>query len=181
MVYLVSGPTALPAPSGVAVVRVESALEMEAAVFERIDDCDLFVAAAAVADYRPETVADAKIKKHQDALALRLVKNPDILARVAALSSGPFTVGFAAETEALEEHARAKLQSKGLDMIAANRVGAEQGGFERDENALTVFWAKGRQEFPLMSKLRLAQSVAELIAERYHAQITGQDSGSQVG
>jgi phosphopantothenoylcysteine decarboxylase/phosphopantothenate--cysteine ligase len=173
-VILVSGPCAVPAPVGVETVRVESALDMETAVMARIAGCDVFVGAAAVADYRPETSAGQKIKKDAEVLSLRLVRNPDILARVAALPAGPFTVGFAAETERVEKHAADKLAAKGLDMIAANRVGGQAGGFERDENALTVLWNGGRQSFPLMPKARLAVALAELIEERYVAQLAGQ-------
>lgn len=175
-VVLVSGPSALPPPPGVARVRVETALEMEAAVMAHMGRCDIFVAAAAVADYRPEVTAAEKIKKQRPDLSLRLVRNPDILARVAGLPAGPFTVGFAAETQRVEEQARAKLVAKGLDMIAANRVGAETGGFEREDNALLVLWAGGRESFPLMPKTLLAAALADLIAERYLAQIAGQDS-----
>jgi phosphopantothenoylcysteine decarboxylase/phosphopantothenate--cysteine ligase len=175
-VILVSGPSALEAPIGVELVRVESALEMEAAVMERIEGCDLFVAAAAVADYRPQAPAGEKIKKDQTELVLRLIKNPDILARVAALPDGPFTVGFAAETQRLEERALSKLQAKGLDMIAGNLVGGESGGFDRVNNALLVLWPGGRRALPLMAKSALADILAELILERYLAQSSSQDS-----
>jgi phosphopantothenoylcysteine decarboxylase/phosphopantothenate--cysteine ligase len=168
---LVSGPSALAAPVGVETIRVESAREMQAAVMAHIDGCAIFVAAAAVADYRPETPAAEKIKKNSEALSLRLVRNPDILAQVAARPAAPFTVGFAAETERLEEHARDKLAAKGLDMIAANRVGGEHGGFEREDNALLVLWNEGQKALPLMPKPRLAHVLAELIEERYVAHL----------
>lgn len=174
-VILVSGPSALIAPFGVKLVPVESASEMEAAVMTRIEDCDLFVAAAAVSDYRPQVSAGQKIKKDQAELSLRLVKNPDILAQVAALAQGPFTVGFAAETQDLETHARAKLMAKGLDMIAANLVGGESGGFERAENALLILWPGGRRSLPLSPKAGLADALADLILERYLAQTASQD------
>ena len=180
-VCLVSGPTALEAPKGTECIWVESALEMSAAVMERVEHCDLFVAAAAVADYRPEQIASGKIKKDAEALTIRLVRNPDILAAVAALPEGPFTVGFAAETDKLEAHALVKLEAKGLDMIAANRVGAEQGGFERDDNALLVLWHGGRRALPLASKPEIAEQLADLIVERYHAQATGKDSRPPAG
>jgi len=175
-VVLVSGPSALAAPHGVEPVPVESALEMEAAVMARIGDCDIFVAAAAVSDYRPLAPADQKIKKDQAELNLRLVKNPDILVQVAALVQGPFTVGFAAETQDLEAHARTKLAAKSLDMIAANLVGGETGGFERPENALLVLWPGGRKSLPLGPKARLADALANLIVDRYLAQAASQDS-----
>jgi phosphopantothenoylcysteine decarboxylase/phosphopantothenate--cysteine ligase len=175
-VLLVSGPTALPPPATVETVQVESAIEMHAAVMARLGGCDIFVGAAAVADYRPAAPAPEKIKKAQDALSVRLVRNPDILAEVAARPDSPFTVGFAAETGRLEELAGEKLERKGLDMIAANLVGGEVGGFERPDNALTVLWTGGRRSFPLMPKSRLADALAGLIAERYLAQTTNQDT-----
>ncbi len=168
-VTLVSGPTALPTPPGVARVDVETALEMHATVMERAAAADLFVAAAAVADYRPADPAPEKIKKGAAELQVHLVRNPDILAEVAARPHPPFTVGFAAETERLEEHARAKLDAKRLCMIAANRVGGAQGGFEREDNALVVLWPGGRRELPLGPKTRIAEQLALLIAERYAA------------
>lgn len=173
---LVSGPSTLTAPGGVEMVRVESALEMETAVMERVGSCDIFVAAAAVSDYRPQDPAGEKIKKDQAELNLHLVKNPDILARVAALAGGPFTVGFAAETQQLETNALTKLDAKRLDMIAANLVGGESGGFERAENALLVLWPGGRESLPLMPKSRLADALADLILERYLAYSSSQDS-----
>ena len=173
-VALVSGPVCLPPPVGVELLQVESALDMESAVMGRIDACELFVAAAAVADYRPEMPAAGKIKKHRDSLTLRLIRNPDILARVAALPSGPFTVGFAAETERVEAYARGKLEAKGLDMIAANLVGGEAGGFEHEDNALLVLWKDGRMSYPLMSKTRLAIALAVLIEERYVARLAAE-------
>ncbi len=170
-VTLIAGPTSAPAPVGIARVEVESALEMDAAVMARVADCELFVATAAVADYRPVCAADSKLKKSADEMTLRLVRNPDILARVAALPSAPFTVGFAAETDDPEGYARGKLEAKRLSMIAANRVGAGPGGFESDENALLCLWPNGgRRELPLMSKPALATALAQLIAERYAAQ-----------
>ena len=168
-VTLVSGPTALPAPLGVERLEVETALEMHAAVMARAAAADLFVAAAAVADYRPAAPAAEKIKKGAADLRLDLVRNPDILAEVAALPQPPFAVGFAAETERVEEHALAKLTAKRLKMIAANRVGGTVGGFEREDNALVVLWPGGRHELALGPKTRLAEELALLIAERYAA------------
>jgi phosphopantothenoylcysteine decarboxylase/phosphopantothenate--cysteine ligase len=168
-VILVSGPTALPAPGCRERVMVETAAQMHAAVMERVANCDLFIGAAAVADYRPVTWQPQKIKKSDRELRLHLTRNPDILAEVAALARPPFTVGFAAETERVEDNARAKLTAKGLDLIAANRVGGPEGGFERDDNALLVLWPEGSRELPLMSKQALAWELALLIAERYAA------------
>lgn len=175
-VVLVSGPTALAPPRGIDLVSVESALEMEQAVLSHMNGCDLFVAAAAVADYRIAAPASAKIKKTDADLTLRLVRNPDILAQVSARADRPFTVGFAAETERLEEQARHKLEAKNVDMIAANLVGGDLGGFDRPDNALLVLWPGGRRSFPLMPKTALADALVELIAERYGAQASSQDS-----
>nr|WP_041604026.1 bifunctional phosphopantothenoylcysteine decarboxylase/phosphopantothenate--cysteine ligase CoaBC [Thioflavicoccus mobilis] len=172
-VTLVSGPSALAPPALAGLVRVETASQMAAAVMERVAGCDLFVATAAVADYRPAAPASDKIKKDAAELTIRLVRNPDILAQVAASPARPFTVGFAAETERLEEHAAAKLRAKGLDMIAANRVGGEAGGFDADDNALVVLWPGGRRAFALMPKTRLAEQLADLIVERYLASLAG--------
>jgi phosphopantothenoylcysteine decarboxylase / phosphopantothenate---cysteine ligase len=172
-VTLVSGPTSLPSPAGPERVLVETATQMHAAVMANIGACDLFAAAAAVADYRPAEPESQKIKKAEGELRLHLVRNPDILAEVAARPHPPFTLGFAAETERLEAHARAKLEAKGLDMIAANRVGGAEGGFEREDNALLVLWRGGRRELPLMPKELLARELAQLIAERYAASTRG--------
>lgn len=170
-VTLVSGPTALACPLGVERVSIESAGQLYEAVMQRVQTCSLFVATAAVADYRPQDVVATKIKKKASSLTLTLVRNPDILAEVAALPEAPFTVGFAAETDAVEQHAMEKLQAKGLDMIAANLVGAEHGGFGADDNALIVLWHAGRQVFPMMPKVRLGKELAKLIADRYAASL----------
>jgi phosphopantothenoylcysteine decarboxylase/phosphopantothenate--cysteine ligase len=173
-VVLVSGPSAQPVPPEVELVAVESALEMESAVMARAGECNIFVSAAAVSDFRVAEPAPEKLKKRDELLTLRLVRNPDVLARVAALPDGPFTVGFAAETERLEEHALGKLRAKGLDMIAANRVGGETGGFDREDNALTVFWREGREALPLMPKPKLAEALTLLIEDRYAARASAQ-------
>ncbi|MCF7978921.1 MAG: hypothetical protein K9L82_13065 [Chromatiaceae bacterium] len=173
-VMLIAGPTSVPAPVEMMRVDVESALQMRVAVMAQVQTCDLFIATAAVADYRPEAPVEGKIKKTDAAMTLTLVRNPDILAEVAALPKPPFTVGFAAETDALEDHARDKLEAKHLSMIAANRVGDGPGGFESDKNALICLWpGGGRRELPMMSKPALATALADLIAERYAAQSAG--------
>lgn len=171
MVRLVSGPTALDPPPEVERTVVEDALQMHRAVFERIGGCALFVACAAVADYRPAEVASHKLKKEAEIRELRLVRNPDILAEVAALPAAvrPFCVGFAAETCDIERHARDKLKRKGLDIIAANPVGGPEGGFERDTNRLSVYWPDGQTELPLLPKPELARRLVRLIVERYRA------------
>ena len=171
-VTLISGPVDLPCPSRVKRIMVESAREMHAAVMELSADRDILIAAAAVADYAPPLPAKRKIKKGEAALELHLERTPDIVADVAALPRRPFIVGFAAETEELESNARSKLETKGLDMVAANQVGVSDRGFESDNNALTVFWREGGAELPLATKSHLARQLIELIAERYHAQNT---------
>lgn len=166
-VILVSGPSDLPAPPGVERVRVESAEEMRDAVLARVEGCDIFIAAAAVADYRPAVRAEQKIKKKESELAIALVRNVDILAEVAAGDLPPFTVGFAAETERLEAHAREKLARKGLDMIAANPVGGENVGFGVDTNALRVFWKDGEADLGVASKSELAGRLISLVSGRF--------------
>jgi phosphopantothenoylcysteine decarboxylase/phosphopantothenate--cysteine ligase len=164
-VTLVSGPVALPPPVGAHLVKAYSAEDMLQAVMARVRACDIFIACAAVADYRPAQEAMQKIKKTEAELSLPLERTADILAQVAALSQPPFTVGFAAETEDLEHYARDKLERKRLDMIAANQVGAGLG-FESDYNALRVFWRGGQQELPRTGKDRLAWQLIELIGQQ---------------
>ena len=170
-VSLVSGPTALPAPPGVDRIEVASAEEMHAEVMARAARCDIFIAAAAVADYRPARFAEQKIKKGDGPAKLDLVRTRDIVAGVAAMDDRPFTVGFAAETESVQVRAREKLERKGLDMIAANRVGLPDRGFASESNALSVLWRDGgHQDLGLAPKAELARSLVELIAERYRAE-----------
>jgi len=167
-VVLVSGPVALPSPAGVRRVDVETADELYAKVHEEIAGVDIFVGCAAVSDYRPEKVAPQKIKRTAEELELSLVRSPDTLASVAKLPSPPFTVGFAAETQDVARHAREKLDKKRIDMIAANQVGRDCG-FDRETNALTVFWNGGEIAFGEGSKPVLARRLVELIGERYRA------------
>ena len=168
-VCLISGPVTLATPDGINRVDVGTALEMEQAVSNHVDNCDLFVACAAVADYRPSEAAGSKIKKSREQLELTLTRNPDILTGVASRPHPPFTVGFAAETESVVEQAEEKRKLKGIDMIAANLVAAGEVGFEGDENALTVLWEEGRAELPRDKKEQLASSLVSIITERYHA------------
>jgi phosphopantothenoylcysteine decarboxylase/phosphopantothenate--cysteine ligase len=164
-VILISGPTALTTPPRVERIDVRSAQQMFDTVMQHVTDCDIFISTAAVADYRPVQVADQKIKKTNDTLTLKLQRNPDILAEVAALQDGPFTVGFAAETENLEQHAREKLKRKGLDMISANLVG-ENTAFEADENALLILTATDKQQLPSTNKTMLGRQLIELVAKQ---------------
>jgi phosphopantothenoylcysteine decarboxylase/phosphopantothenate--cysteine ligase len=165
-VTLISGPVMLATPAGVQRIDVESAADMYAAVMQAVTAADIFISVAAVADYRPVVVAPQKLKKASAGISLDLVRNPDILAAVAALPDAPFTAGFAAETEAIETHAQDKRLAKGIDMIAANRVGAGLG-FDSEENALHVFWEAGEQVLPVTGKARLARQLLGLIAEQF--------------
>lgn len=167
-VVLVSGPVNLAEPPGVEMRHVETAGEMYSVTHDVIGDADIFIAAAAVADYRPASVSEQKIKKNDKSMSIELVQCPDILASVAKLDRAPFTVGFAAETEKVKDSARAKLNKKGLDMIVANRVGADSG-FDRDDNTVSVLWQGGEKNFPTASKLDLARDLIELVAEHFYA------------
>lgn len=174
-VTLVSGPVALATPPRVRRVDVETAAQMFEAIVAEAAHCDIFISAAAVADYRPRQAEATKIKKAAADWSLPLEPTVDILAHVAALQPAPFTVGFAAETEQLLEHAGAKLQRKGLDMVAANQVGPGVG-FDSDENALEVMWAEGAVSLPQTSKRQLARRLIQVVAERYNAKNPSQDS-----
>ena len=186
-VTLVSGPVNIEPPHQVRHISVDTAEQMRDIVMSDIIESDIFVAAAAVADYRCADVAQQKIKKKAEDLSLLLQKNPDILAEVASLPRAPFTVGFAAETENLLDNARMKLQNKKLDMIAANQVG-EGLGFNVDENELQIFWQAGdqgqenqvqnnqtgenqiikHQTLERASKEKLARQLIKVIANRYY-------------
>ncbi|WP_419147236.1 bifunctional phosphopantothenoylcysteine decarboxylase/phosphopantothenate--cysteine ligase CoaBC [Pseudoalteromonas 'SMAR'] len=166
-VNLISGPVALSTPMGVNRVDVQSAEQMQQAALEYAPQSDVFIGCAAVADYRAANVAEQKIKKQGDEMTLTLVKNPDIIASVAALGdSRPYTVGFAAETQNVETYAKGKLANKGLDMICANDVSQQEGGFNSDNNTLTLYWTKERQELPHTSKKELALTVMQAIAKK---------------
>lgn len=168
-VTLISGPVSLATPNHVNTIDVESAAEMYTQVMQHIVDQDIMIAAAAVADYTPTTVRAEKIKKQNDQTELQLHKTKDIVASVASLTNKPFTVGFAAETENLEQYAQDKLIHKNLDMIAANWVGQAEGGFDSTVNALQVYWQNGQKIFPMTDKPQLANQLLALIAERLHA------------
>lgn len=165
-VVLISGPVSLDAPGGVEIVKVESAEQMFAEAHNRIDGVDIFIGAAAISDYRPTAVQPQKIKKKDAELHIDLIKAPDTLASVARLDHGPFTVGFAAETERLREHALAKLEGKRIDLIVANQVGQGRG-FDCEQNTVEVYWKDGERSFPLMDKADLAAELVSLIAERF--------------
>lgn len=168
-VTLVAGPVNLATPEGVTRINVESAQNMLDAVMENVDNKDIFIGCAAVADYRVSDIATSKIKKSAEEMQLALVRNPDILATVASLANRPFMVGFAAETHDVEAYARDKLKRKNLNMIAANDVSVAGLGFNADANALRVFWPQGSQDLPATDKLTLARQLLSLIVkEKQH-------------
>lgn len=150
-VTLVSGPTALNVPENVNFVSVRNARQMRDEVFQFIDSIDIFIATAAVADYRPVQMFEQKIKKNADNLTIELIKNPDILAEVAALPNKPISIGFAAETNDVKKYALSKLKQKNLDMIAANKVGKNRG-FESNNNELHLFWQSPADKTEIKSK-----------------------------
>ena len=174
-VTLVSGPTALKPPSGIRYQPVQSAEDMLAAVEREIEDCDVFIGVAAVADYRPAQPASSKIKKHSESVTLELVRNPDILARVAQNPKRPFTVGFAAETDQAIPNARDKLQRKGLDLIAVNQINATNNPFGSEENHLVLISETDEIDLGRDSKTALAEHLIAEIAHRYHDQHSTQD------
>ncbi len=165
-VVLVTGPVALPTPFAVRRVDVETAEEMSRKVHEVIAGAQIFIGCAAVADYGPRAAAEQKIKRSTPEMELALVRSPDTLASVAALPRAPFTVGFAAETHDVVKHARDKLERKRIDMIAANQVGPDCG-FDRETNALTLYWAGGELALGEGSKSQLARKLVAVVAERY--------------
>jgi phosphopantothenoylcysteine decarboxylase/phosphopantothenate--cysteine ligase len=165
-VTLIAGPVHLPAPAGVSRIDVLTAADMHAAVMARVDACDVFIGCAAVADYRPAEVAQQKIKKTGESLEIRLVRNPDIIADVAAHRPRPFTVGFAAETNDLLLHARQKLERKGLDLVIANDVSRSDIGFESDHNEVCIVSATGDGDPLSGTKLAIARALVEDIAQR---------------
>jgi len=166
-VTLVSGPVTLAAPDNCTLVSVESAADMHEAVISRAHDHDIYIGAAAVADYSPALVNPTKIKKLSDSTSIILNKTKDILADLTQLDAHPFTVGFAAETNNLSAYALDKLTTKKLDMIAANVVGEAIGGFDSDVNALHVFWGSGDEYLPMTHKTLLAEQLINLIATHY--------------
>lgn len=168
-VTLISGPVSLSPPAKLKLIQVESAAQMYQAVMSQIADCAIYIGAAAVADYRAEQIQAQKIKKQAaDSSVITLAKNPDIIASVASLTPKPFTVGFAAETDDLETYALGKLHSKKLDLIAANRVGQSQGGFDSDQNALEIYWPNGHCSLAMTDKTLLAEQLLNLIIENYY-------------
>jgi len=167
-VTLVAGPVSVPTPAGVTRIDVESAADMLAAVLREAPGTDIFVSTAAVADYRPTRAAEQKIKKTSDTMELAMERTADVLATVAARAERPFVVGFAAETEAVEQNARTKLLKKNLDMIAANEVGHDKA-FDSEDNQLIVLTRSARHELTRADKLTLARGLIALIAQELAA------------
>ncbi|MCC4800106.1 phosphopantothenoylcysteine decarboxylase [Enterovibrio norvegicus] len=167
-VTLVSGPVNLPTPANVTRVDVQSAEDMHAAVQHHAGKHQIFIACAAVADFKPASAANQKMKKQDghDEMTLTLVKNPDIVASVAAMKENrPFTVGFAAETQDVEQYARGKLVKKNLDLICANDVSQQGQGFNSDQNALHLYWPNGDKALPLANKSDIGhQLVSEIVS-----------------
>lgn len=169
-VTLISGPVNLATPERVQRVDVVSAEDMLKAALERIAQTDIFIATAAVADFRPQNSPNQKIKKQDNAgvMTLTLVENPDIVATIARQQPKPFTVGFAAETQDVVNYARQKITRKNLDMIVANDVSRQDIGFNSDQNAVTIIWPKGQQALELASKNQIARDIVQLIARQLH-------------
>ncbi|EJL6389241.1 bifunctional phosphopantothenoylcysteine decarboxylase/phosphopantothenate--cysteine ligase CoaBC [Vibrio vulnificus] len=165
-VTLISGPVSLPTPVNVNRINVDSAQEMYDAVMAQASDHDIFISCAAVADYRPATIAEQKLKKTDDSdeMTITTVKNPDIVASVSAMTENrPFTVGFAAETNDVEVYARRKLEKKKLDLLCANDVSVEGQGFNSSDNAITLYWSQGEKALPLNSKAALSMEILKQI------------------
>ena len=168
-VTLISGPVAISPPIGCQLITVISAEEMHDQALNYAKKCTTFIACAAVADYRVANISKQKIKKTNDAMQLELVKNKDIVADVASLTNKPFIIGFAAETQNIEQYARGKLMRKNLDLIAANDVAKSGQGFNSDNNALTLFSAIDKTEIPLANKQIIAKKLVSLINQHYLA------------
>lgn len=165
--HIITGPVHLQSPQGCQRLNVISAQGMYDAVMQQIDKADIFISCAAVADYTPTQKAQHKIKKSANNLQIELRRTQDILAKVANLPNAPFSVGFAAETQQTDAYAQQKLQSKNCDVICANDVSNENIGFGSDDNAVTVFWRDGSQQFTQMPKLQLAKQLLQLISSLY--------------
>jgi phosphopantothenoylcysteine decarboxylase / phosphopantothenate---cysteine ligase len=164
-VTLISGPVNLPTPARVQRINVTTAQEMYEAAITATQQCDIFIAAAAVADYTPICVADQKIKKHPNLMNIELKPTVDIVASIAALENKPFTVGFAAETENVVAYAQGKLNKKKLDMIIANDVSIAGIGFNSDDNAATLIWPDGQLELAKASKRQLARNIIDSLSQ----------------
>jgi phosphopantothenoylcysteine decarboxylase/phosphopantothenate--cysteine ligase len=170
-VTLISGPVNLSVPAGAKIYQVTSAEEMNQAAMAQLQNCDIFVGCAAVADYKPLQKIEQKIKKNDNELTLTFTKNPDILSNVASNPNAPFTVGFAAETQQVAHYAKEKLTRKNLDMIAANDVSQKGLGFNSEQNALHVYWPDGEKNLGVADKYELALQLMSLIAQQYNKKL----------
>jgi phosphopantothenoylcysteine decarboxylase/phosphopantothenate--cysteine ligase len=167
-VTLISGPVALDPPQRVDLVAVISAQDMYEASMAQLSTCDIFIAAAAVADYTPVAIAGQKIKKHPDRMHIELKPTIDIVATVAAQDAKPFTVGFAAETQNVVAYAKSKLRKKNLDLVIANDVSAADIGFNSDNNEVTLIWPDGQLEMAKNAKRKLAREIVDFVAQQCH-------------
>ncbi|TMO69170.1 bifunctional phosphopantothenoylcysteine decarboxylase/phosphopantothenate--cysteine ligase CoaBC [Pseudoalteromonas aurantia] len=166
-VNLISGPVSLSAPEGATLFPIETARDMLNSALQLAPQSDVFIGCAAVADYRATTIAEHKIKKQGDEITLTMVKNPDVIAHVATLKENrPYTVGFAAETQDIQQYAKAKLKNKNLDMICANDVSVKGLGFNANDNALSLFWSDDCLNLPTTSKQQLAMQVMHALSKR---------------
>ena len=166
---LISGPTHLATPDRVQRIDVETAQDMHSAVMEQIKSCDIFIAAAAVSDYRPAETQQQKIKKTQQSLQLELVRNPDIVSEVATQYPKVFTVGFAAESHDVQQYAIQKLNQKSLNMIVANDISRSDIGFDSKDNEVTAYWQSGDQILEKASKPQIARQLIQLIAQQFNS------------
>ncbi|MCD6045317.1 MAG: coaBC [Gammaproteobacteria bacterium] len=178
-VILISGPTALAPPKNVQLISIETATQMYETVMQQIPQCDIFIGAAAVADFRPTTAAPQKSSKNEFSSTLSLTANPDIIRAVAQFTPKPLTIGFAAETHDVKLHAMRKWENKGLDAIIANQVGLAEGGFDSDVNSVELYSAEGMVQFPRQSKIELAHHLIEWISNYYGKQT--KDSIKNIG
>ncbi|TNG01707.1 MAG: bifunctional 4'-phosphopantothenoylcysteine decarboxylase/phosphopantothenoylcysteine synthetase, partial [Gammaproteobacteria bacterium] len=168
----ISGPVSLKTPDGIHRIDIETAQQMGQQVIDHLQDCQILIGTAAVADYVPASSSQHKLKKSDKAMSLSLVPGIDILGEVSRIEKRPFIVGFAAETRDLEQFAQEKRQRKSMDMIAANYVGGNDRGFEADDNELSVFWEGGQCLLPLADKHKIARQLIDLVGERFHARQT---------
>lgn len=175
-VHIVSGPVTLEAPSDAKITYVETAQQMFDTVMTNIQNTDIFIAAAAVADFRCQHIETKKMKKSALGTTLQIIENPDIVSEVGKKQLCPFIVGFAAETDDVEHNAQKKRREKGMDMIAANQVGMKEMGFNSDTNQLTLYWDGGEQLFPLSDKYQQAKQFINLISEQYDAKYPSKNS-----
>lgn len=166
-VTLISGPSNLQDPYGVKVIRIQTSAQMASAVFENFEHVDIIVKSAAVSDYRPRDISPEKMKKEKNEMVLNLVRNQDILAEIGRRKGGRFLVGFAAETESLDQNATKKLQEKNLDMIVGNIVKGDDSAFGSDANRVWLYYRDGgREALPMMDKESLAHRLLDQIVER---------------